>query len=150
MDERSHPHRFPHNYVGTTFKPLPGIHEMAAKLKARNEKAAAAKAREDEPNPQSENAGMLQCTLFSAILFGALGGCGPSGLGMPVNKTYTSSARRHGDARCSSVAGALQRGLFDLILTPGFLGVPMADVVWSYPSGLDNRRRTLHTTTTSW
>ncbi|CBJ27191.1 expressed unknown protein [Ectocarpus siliculosus] len=47
---------FPHNYVGTTFKPLPGIHEMAAKLKARNEKAAAAKAREDEPNPQSENA----------------------------------------------------------------------------------------------
>ncbi|CAM9539772.1 unnamed protein product [Laminaria digitata] len=29
---------FPHNYVGSTFKPLPGIHEMAAKLKERRER----------------------------------------------------------------------------------------------------------------
>lgn len=34
--------RFPHNYVGTTFKPLPGIHEMAAKLRERREKLEAA------------------------------------------------------------------------------------------------------------
>lgn len=29
--------RFPHNYVGSTFKPLPGIHELAAKLQKRRE-----------------------------------------------------------------------------------------------------------------
>lgn len=31
------PVRFPHNYVGSTFKPLPGIHELAAKLQKRRE-----------------------------------------------------------------------------------------------------------------
>ncbi len=37
--------RFPHNYVGSTFKPLPGIHEMAAKLRERREKLEAAQDR---------------------------------------------------------------------------------------------------------
>ena len=38
--------RFPHNYVGTTFKPLPGIHEMAAKIRERREKLDAAQDRQ--------------------------------------------------------------------------------------------------------
>ncbi|CAM9770967.1 unnamed protein product [Scytosiphon promiscuus] len=36
---------FPHNYVGSTFMPLPGIHEMAAKLRERREKQDAEEAR---------------------------------------------------------------------------------------------------------
>lgn len=39
-------YRFPHNYVGTTFKPLPGIHEMAAKIRERRERLDAAQAKE--------------------------------------------------------------------------------------------------------
>ncbi|CAM9716920.1 unnamed protein product, partial [Choristocarpus tenellus] len=35
---------FPHNYVGSMFKPLPGIHEMAAKARERRERQEAAAA----------------------------------------------------------------------------------------------------------
>eukprot|EP00752_Nemacystus_decipiens_P018528 g16611.t1 len=62
---------FPHNYVGTTFKPLPGIHEMAAKIRERRERLDAAQAKKDadanpNPAPDGESASDVQVSVPDA------------------------------------------------------------------------------------
>lgn len=47
--------RFPHNYVGTTFKPLPGIHEMAAQLQKRRQALEALEAQQGEVRMHPES-----------------------------------------------------------------------------------------------